>query len=334
MVVLNELHQLTVDEMKQLMLYLNVPLNVLNEIEKKLFGDDCRKMQFIDEWLRLDNTASWRKLVSGLKTMRMDVIADCIESLFVEVADSTQQSIGAINFDQPTDEFSVKVAEAKSSILDLKGQFFNLTCNALTSLSQIVRKKPQFLEDVRDYLLLLPMANEMHEKYFSERENDILEAEDMRKLFIILKQYCTYYLNYDIVLDLIKRFCGSLKQDMLDYSASIEQFERSTTADVFLKAISCDRQCKVFRTFEKMALKINKPSSECTLYDIRQLRRAIAEAAAVNTYSMYIEIDREGSVGVSLYVHPACIDLVKAAMTREFMELHHLTMEGTVGKPL
>ena len=82
MVVLNELQQLTVDEMKQLMLYLNVPLNVLNGIEKKLFGDDCRKMQFIDEWLRLDNTASWRKLVSGLRIMRMDVRADCIESLF------------------------------------------------------------------------------------------------------------------------------------------------------------------------------------------------------------------------------------------------------------
>ena len=334
MVVLNELQQLTVDEMKQLMRYLNVPLNVLNGIEMQLFGDDCRKMQFIDEWLRVDNTASWRKLVSGLRIMRMDVIANCIESLFVEVADSTQQSIGAINFDQPTDEFSVKVAKAKSSILDLKHKFFKLTCNALTKLSQNVREKPEFLEDVRNYLLMLPMANEMHEKFLSLRQHDIREAEDMQRLFIILKQYCSYYLNYDIVLDLIKSFCDSLKQNMLDYSALIEQFERSTTADVFLKANSCDHQCKVFRTFEKMALKINKPSSECTLYDIRQIRRAIAEAAAVNAYSVHMEVDSEGSVGVSLYVHPACIDLVKAAMTHEFMELYHLTMEGTVGKSL
>ena len=86
-----------------------------------------------------------------------------------------------------------------------------------------------------------------------------------------------------------------------------------------------------------MAMKINKPTSMCTLYEIRLLKETMAENASVHSYSVYIDGLYPGSVLVMLSIHPGCIEAVDAVVTSDFMAIHHLTnvfMNNRVGKAL
>ena len=74
-----------------------------------------------------------------------------------------------------------------------------------------------------------------------------------------------------------------------------------------------------------MTIKINKPSSECSLHEIRVLKESIEKEASLESYAMYIETPGEGSVCVKLLIHCQVHYLVAAVLTPEFREEHLLT---------
>ena len=75
---------------------------------------------------------------------------------------------------------------------------------------------------------------------------------------------------------------------MTSYRDSLIAFEKSTTVDMYLCAISAHPGGEIMKAFIRMTMKINKPSSECTLYEIRQLKESIQEEAALQSYAIYI----------------------------------------------
>ena len=217
-----------------------------------------------------------------------------------------------------------RVAQVRAEIESFEEEFSNLKSDTREFLSDKESQNPKFLARFRDHLLDLPVSKRaVHGRFFDQKEKEILNAENIEKIFAVLRPYCNYS-NYDIILHLVNKFCDAvLKKRMLGYRDSFQSFEIDTTIDIFLAAISaCPEMCEAF---SRMATKINKPGNECTLHDVRQVKEAIAKAASLHSYSVYIESVAESSVLVVLRIPLSCVVWVGMAMTPDFMQAHHLT---------
>ena len=77
--VSNATMRLTVEEMRQLVFQMGVPLNVLDDIAGEYEGEN-QKQHYMDKWLNMDPDASWKKVVVALQKINMNALASEIES--------------------------------------------------------------------------------------------------------------------------------------------------------------------------------------------------------------------------------------------------------------
>ena len=224
------------------------------------------------------------------------------------------------------------VANVKATIRHLEKTFLNLISRTRSALCRKESQDREFLENFRDYLLILPVAQKAaHVKFFRESEDDILRARDIRKLFAILSRYWSYR-NYEILRNIIYFFCENLQEGMQDYCRILEEFEKATTIDIYLTAISASQELSV--AFIKMAVKINKPASLCTLHEVRKLKDALAEKASLHSYSTYVESMSESSVVLVLRFPKSCVGWIVAALTCKFLQEHLLSDVVVNGRKL
>ena len=243
--------------------------------------------------------------------------------------------VTAVNPNHSTAVNMERVAEVKAAIKKFKDDFFELKFDAQISLSEKETQDMKFLARFREYLLELSVSERaIHVKFFHQRTNDIYEAESVRMIFNILREYCSYF-NYDIIHHLVDKFCDAvLKKRMLDYRDSLESFEKTTSVDIFLCAVSTHQEGAVYKAFSRMVAKINKPASKCSLHEIRQLNESLARDAYIHPYSVFIESVAESSVLVVLRIPQSCVVWVGVAMTPDFMQAHHLTDVSIDGKDI
>ena len=387
--VVNALRTLTDKQTSRLFYHLDVPLQILANIEARHNGE-MHTIYCVQAWFDNDLEASWEKIVAGLKEIGMCALSQRVASqhgisaltsvtgnptsdLTNLTSNPTSPTSGLINLTSdptsppaltqvscvtqppvptesapidpvkalilvpstihPSTSTSVRVQHVKMIIEQLQDSFTSVVFKTQSALCQKESQDPEFVDFFRHYLLFFPLSKKATDvKFFRDSEDDILKAENIRKLFAILSRYCNY-LNYEIILHLIKKFCEDvLKKTMLDYCKSLEQFEMTTTVDVYCRAISAGK--KLSLEFKQMALKIEKPSSECTLHEIRKLKEEIAEESALPSYSVYIESVAESSVLVVLRFPPGCAGWVLAAMTPAFLHTHCMTEVVVDGKQL
>ena len=216
----------------------------------------------------------------------------------------------------------------KAEIENLEDEFLQITCETRALLSEREKQDKKFLETFSDFLLNFPVAKKaIHIKFFEKNEDEILKAENIRKLFAIIGRYCNYR-NYEIIVHVVKKFGDvKLKTSITMYCSAIDMFELCTTVDVYLKDISALPDGEICRGFTRMAMKIQKKISECTLHEIQKQKEAIAENASVHSYGVYIESVAESSVLVQLRVHPDCAEMVLAAVTPDFTYLYNDTVQ-------
>ena len=226
-----------------------------------------------------------------------------------------------------------QVQQVKEEIEQFQENFTSMMSMTRSALCKKESEDSEFIEEFRDYLLFLPLSKKAaHAKFFDDREDDIIKAESVRKLLAILSRYCNYS-NYDLLLHLIKKFCNTAeKKRMQDYCQSLERFEMVTPVNIYLVAISASPA--ISEAFSRMAMKMNKPVSECTLHEIRKLKESLTEKAFLHSYSVYIDTIAESSVLVVLRFPPDCIGWVLAALTPDFMDTHQLTEVSVDGKYL
>ena len=334
--VSNAIQDLTVEETRQLAFQLGVKLNVLDDVVAQYEGEN-RKQHFVQKLLAVKTDISWGKIVTGLRKIDMNSLAEDIErthppkrvnSESLPPCETTanipvvQSDAASTSPPSPAATDSVapavvslsphkmktltvcpqKVSQVEERIECLKETFFELKSDARQLLSKREEQECQFLDKFRDYLLDLPVARKViHIKFLKQNEDEILEAKNIHKLFAILGRYCNYS-NYEIIFHIVKKFCKGLMQRMLSYRDLLIDFEKETAVDVYLCAISAYPQGKIYQAFLRMTMKTDKPASLCTLYEIRQLKELIAENSSVESYAMYIEEPQEGSVNVVLHV--------------------------------
>ena len=237
------------------------------------------------------------------------------------------------DIEQLEDSFADQVQQVKEEVEHFQENFTSMMSMTRSALCKKESEDSEFIEEFRDYLLFLPLSKKVaHAKFFDDREDDILEAKSVRKLLAILGRYCNYS-NYDLLLHLIKKFCNTAeKKKMQEYCVSLERFEMATPVNVYLIAISASPA--ISEAFSRMAMKMNKPASECTLHEIRKLKESLTEKAFLHSYSVYIDTIAESSVLVVLRFPPDCIGWVLAAVTPDFMDTHHLTEVSVDGQHL
>ena len=219
------------------------------------------------------------------------------------------------------------IEKVREEIENLQDQFFQLTYETQKLLSEKEKQDDKFLGIFIDFLLNFPVAEKaIHAKFFLKNEDEILKADNIQSLFAILRRYCNYY-NYGIIVRIIKKMGDAkLNAGITMYYNSINKFEMSTSVSVYLKAISARPDGDICKGFTRMAVKINKSTDQCSLHEIRQLKKAIAKNAAFRSYGIYMESVAESSVLVQFLVHPACVQMIYDAITPDFAYLYNVTV--------
>ena len=208
----------------------------------------------------------------------------------------------------------------------LQEEFFEIKFETRRILTGKEKKNSIFFDKFREYLLDLPVTKkQVHIRFFSRNEDEILKAKTIQKLFVILSRYCNY-INYEIIFHIVKKFCPKLKARMVKYRDSLISFEKSTTVNVYLRAISARPGGKISLAFIRMTIKLNKLPSECTLYEIREMKESIEEKASLESYSVYIENPEEGSVLIRLHVSREVGWMVGVVLTADLL-LKHLLID-------
>ena len=340
----NAIRQLTMEETRDLVFQMGVPLNTLDDITAQYDGEN-RKQHFVQAWLDMDRNASWDSLVAGLRKINKNVLATEIETEHLSSAavpssgspplpstsppppSNTPANLSTTVPDQNQTSavFQQRVAEVKVRIVYLEGEFADLLVEAQLMLIAKEDENKAFFKRFRAHLRVLPVSKKsVHVKFFRENENEFKGADNVEDMFSILVDYCNYS-NYELILHIINRFCPELKKRMTSYRDSLTSFEKATTVDVYLCAISARPGGKLREGFIRMTMKINKPPSECTLYEIREIKEAIEEEASLESYSMYIDAPGKGSVQVVLHVHKKVGWMVGVVFTPDFRRKHLLT---------
>lgn len=340
--VLNAISTLTWQDTKLLAIQLEVSVSVLSDIGSDYSGEE-RKVQAIEIWLRNDINASWEKIVAALKEIKMMVLAEQIavkyspqpplsdtgsaSSVSTEVHSSSATSQLPMVSNQlshlstlPANK-RVKVLQVKELIAELEKKYLSIVSNCRSAMSQKEKQDPAFVGMFQDALLCLPVSlKATHQKFFMEREDEILAATTSKKLIAILSRYWSYN-NCGILCHIIATFGDNrLKELMRTYEAELEAFEMGAMLDVFIVA-STDSD-EIPPEFVDIAFKIKKDVSMCTLHEIRKFSESVAKRAAICNHSSYIVSISSSSVCVLLGFHPAVLPLVLAALTRDFLQEH------------
>ena len=351
--VAKALETLTSEEMKQLIIRFRVPLNVVTDIETEYKTSSSRKTHSIQAWLNRDTEASWGKIVSGLNDLGMIVLAREIATehglsvapASVDVNQSSHQMTPPVVVpsgppasgpaagelcpvatpSSPT-PCTDRVSQVRDDIERFDDTFSNLMFEARSELCLRESVDPSFLDKFCDRLLGLSVAKKAtHTKFFRENEDEILDAKSIRKVFAILKRYCSYR-NYEILQHIVKKFCeAALQQKMQEYCQSLERFEKATPVDIYLAAIPDEANEDLENAFSKLVVRIDKPASECTLYDIRKLNEAIIQGSSLCSHSIYISSVADKCVEVVVRFPSSAVGWVLSAMTPAFMHTHLLS---------
>ena len=85
--VCNDVKPLTMEQVRELVFQMGVPLNALDDIVQ-LFNGENRKQHFVQKWLDMFPDASWENLVVVLRMINMNCLAN-IESVYLRRATVT-----------------------------------------------------------------------------------------------------------------------------------------------------------------------------------------------------------------------------------------------------
>ena len=92
-----------------------------------------------------------------------------------------------------------RVVEVKERVGHLESEFLVVVSQFRRAMTKKEVRDGEFLEDLRDALLLLPVAKRVsHARFFQKRESEIIAAKRVRILITILCRYWNYS-NYDLL---------------------------------------------------------------------------------------------------------------------------------------
>ena len=191
--LVNAIQSLNDEQSKELFFQLEVPLHILDEITADYRGS-MRKIHYVQAWFDHEVGASLEKIVTGLKQIGQNALAERLNLQCYHKATLTSTSSSDHPFspateenDPPTDESSPgdltlgplphpssspppsdKVLQVRTEIDQLDDTFSDRMFDAEMELAKRGSKDPAFFMKFRHRLLSLPVSQKAtHTKFFS-----------------------------------------------------------------------------------------------------------------------------------------------------------------------
>ena len=186
-----------------------------------------------------------------------------------------------------------------------------------------VKKGPGFLSDFQITLTTLPMSNKhQHLRFLNNEKNRIKAARDIIEIFEILEPYLNYS-DYSLLKRIINEFGTSdLKKEMKEYIAQLEQFQQKTTIQDFVAATK--GEVTIPEDFKIAIIKQDRDPAKCTLYEVYQFKKNIANQAALSEYALSIHKVDCSSVKIVLAYSPEAFTDLLNAFDWQFKETHNI----------
>ena len=183
---------------------------------------------------------------------------------------------------------------------DMKVAFVDLLEDTFQNL-----KKTVPFDDVRWHVKRLVKTGNYNDSIFcrSSLTMSVIEnTKDYEQLEDVLTQnFCSWF-NYDIILEIRKKY---LFQDA-DDDSTLQNYEEKFT-------FYCKRRCYESSThffpkpdadLKSLVFKIDKHFSECKLHQIHKIRYKVASIISCPEYAIYVKSVKEGCIRVSCYILP------------------------------
>ena len=189
-------------------------------------------------------------------------------------------------------------------------------------------KEAAFLGKFRITLKNLPLSNRFEHLYFlDEKKDNIKKAKDVEEILDILDPHWNYR-EYALLEHIIKEFGTSkLKEEMKEYILKLEKFEKNTSVKDYNSAALDEIQIPDY--YEELEITQSKDPTQCSLYDVRQLKYEIVARSTLTGYAVFLKSIRSNSVKIILAFPPGAHTYLSEALDKQFMETHQLQVKAT-----
>ena len=358
----SELDDLRWNEVKQMAMHLtNMDLTVLDKIQESHSTEPNLLVAYaMRAWLERDVEASWRKVVSALRKIKMNRLAaelegkycapfseppplsqsgpqDLVSQLASSVATATVQSSTESSLDHSatpsqdqttcspvgnTKLSSTEIQGIKNKAAKLKKKFTSVLIHTKICFTDKEEESRKFLRDFKIMLTSLPLFKQHEDKEFLKgEENRIKTAKDVDDIFEILKPYWNY-VDYDLLEHIIEEFgTEQLQEEMKQYIAELEQFEKKTTVQDF--SLATEEKVVIPAHYRKLSVKLEKDPKMFTLHDVRQFKKSVENESSLKEYSLLFQGVSCSSVEIFLAFPPeAHAKLSEVINTSQFRREH------------
>ena len=219
--------------------------------------------------------------------------------------------------------------KAAAQAAELSEKFVNVLSKAKIQLINLESESTKFLTEFRTVLTTLPVCPKY--KHLTDDKPSLKAANDVDEIFDVIEPYLTHT-DYSLLKFIITTFCNEdLQKIMNSYILELEEFEKKTTVH---DAQNIIHRRKIPKGTKRVVISTRLPPTVCTLYNVRQVREAIADEAALEPYS-HLQLDVHSSVVTIVLAFPQhALSLVAHAMTADFLLTHNIESVSINEKPL
>ena len=336
-------------------------MTVLDQIQENHSTEpDLFVTYAMQKWLDRDVEASWAKVVSALREIEKNTLAAKLEEKYcapiseppplsqsgpqglvsqlassvatatVPVQSSTKSSLdhsATPSQDQttcgPVGDSKLSTAEIqgiKNKAAKLKKKFTFVLVHTKMCFTDKEEESRKFLRDFKIMLTSLPLFKQHEDKKFL-KENRIKTAKDVDEIFEILEPYWNY-VDYDFLEHIIEEFgTEQLQEEMKEYIAELEQFEKKTTVQDF--SLATEEKVVIPAHYRKLSVKLEKDPKMFTLHDVRQFKKSVENESSLKEYSLLFQGVSCSSVEIFLAFPPeAYAKLSEVINTSQFRREH------------
>ena len=336
-----------------------VDLPKLKRIEHDYRTTNTRILHSIQAWLDYDFDVSWEKVVFALRKIGKNADAERLQSQYCpeihslcssssEPAPQATQTTSDTLPEAPKDNPDIcspaqalvqspsadktRVTKAATQAAELSDKFVKVLSEAKTQLIEMESESTKFLTKFRTFLTTLPLSSKYkHLEFLKDEKPALKAAKDIDEIFDVIEPYLTHT-DYSLLKFIIATFCNKDLQKMMNsYILELEEFEKTTTVH---DAQNIEHRETIPNGTKRVVIRTRLPPTVCTLYNVRQVREAIADEAALEPYA-HLQLDVHASAVTIVLAFPQhALSLVAQAMTADFLSTHNIESVSINEKPL
>lgn len=219
-----------------------------------------------------------------------------------------------------------RIKEVIEEAIEVDRKFVTLLIHTKLEFS---KKSEDFLGKLRTTLVTLPVSRMFKHLCFLTSESEhIMNAKSVDEIFKILDKYWNYT-NYTLLQYLVQEFGEStLKEEMCNYVAVLENFEKKTTileSNIAARNQRYPQKCLWGHfEFSRVIVKLPRDPAVCTLYEVRQLAENMVKRSCLEPYTWSQEVHQPRSVNVTLLFPRAALELIVSALDEEFLTMYQI----------